>query len=96
MTLAELLEKHPVIEVEVRGGAGRFGDQLAFDHQRCALGPRKAARLAQSKGRLAFFEAALAVRSLRFATRGLACARCVGPGSIDGATVDCCSNKYLP
>jgi hypothetical protein len=45
---------------------------------------------------LAFFEAALAVRSLRFATRGLACARCVGPGSIDGATVDCCSNKYLP
>ena len=92
MTLAELLEKHPVLGVEVRGGAGRFGDQLAFDHERCALG----ARLAQSKGRLAFFEAALAGISLPFATRGLACARCVGPGSIDGATVDCCSNKYLP
>src|SRR4249920_2385735 len=41
VAVAEFLVKHAVIQVEFRGGAGGFRDQLAFDDQGRALVARE-------------------------------------------------------
>src|SRR5579864_8288312 len=56
MAVAELLVEHAVVEIEVRRRSGRFGDQLALDHERRAFRFCEATLLAPAIGRLAFLK----------------------------------------
>src|SRR3954462_4773072 len=46
LAVTEFLVKHAIFQFELRGGPGRFGNQLALDRHRAALVARKAAEIA--------------------------------------------------
>src|SRR3954471_13922110 len=72
LAVTEFLVKHAIFQFELRGGPGRFGNQLALDRHRAALVARKAAGIAaRREWRLAFVESGSGLAIAAFASRAV-------------------------